>query len=117
MTTYKSLRKTAIALSCVSLFSLSACTSQFLIGDAVSTMATDKTFGDHAISLLSNKDCSMVRKEQGLTYCKEDDPQLLPQEKLHCYNELGKVTCYKEPDTISIRAGVEDKKEPVRKWK
>lgn len=114
---YRTMKKTGTALACLAMLSLSACTTQFLVGDAISTMATDKTFGDHAISLLSNKDCSTVRKQQGLTYCKEDDPQLIREAKVHCYNELGKVTCYKDPDNISIRSSVEDKKEPVRKWK
>lgn len=107
------IRKAAITLSCLSMFALSACTTQFLVGDAISTIATKKTIGDHAMSLLSNKDCSTVRVEQGRTYCKEDDPNLIADQKMHCYNELGKVTCYKEADTTSVRSGIEDKKEPV----
>ena len=87
-----------------------------MIGDAVSTIATKKTIGDHAVSLLSNKDCSIVRKDLGLTYCKEDDPQLTKEAKTYCYNELGKVTCYKEPDNISIRNSIEDKKEATSKY-
>ncbi len=110
-------KKAATAFACFAMISLQACTSNFMIGDAVSTIATDKTLGDHAISYLSNKDCSTIRKNLGMTYCKEDDPQRIKEAKVHCYNELGKVTCYKEPDNISIRASVEDKKEPVGKWK
>lgn len=87
---------------------LSAC-SELLITDAVSTVATDKTLGDHVVSTLSNKDCSSVRKELGMTYCKEDSHSVEDDPKLHCYNELGKVTCYKHADIYSIRSGVEDK--------
>jgi hypothetical protein len=111
------LKKTLGVLAIIGTVGLQACTPNFFIGDAISTIATEKTLGDHAISYLSNKDCSIVRKDQGLTYCKEDDPQLIREAKVYCYNELGKVTCYKEPDHISIRAGVEDRKEAVRKWK
>ncbi len=106
-----------ITMAALSMLSLASCTPQFLIGDAVSTVATDKTFGDHAISILSNKDCSSVRRERGLTYCKEDDPQLVKEAKMFCYNELGKVTCYKQADVTSVRSSIEDKKEPVKIWK
>ncbi len=86
------------------------------MGEGISTMITDKTLSDHVISTTSGKDCSTVRKELGLTYCKEDDPQLLRQKKLHCYNELGKVTCYEEADLNSTRPSIEDKKVPYKKW-
>ncbi|SCA54778.1 hypothetical protein MTBPR1_10025 [Candidatus Terasakiella magnetica] len=104
-------------MAVASMLLLSSCTTQFLVTEAVSTMVSDKTLGDHAMSLLSNKDCSTIRKERGLTYCKEDDPQLIKDKKLHCYNELGKVTCYEQADLTSIRAGVEDRKDPLQKWK
>jgi len=92
----------------VCLLFLSAC-SELLVTDAISTVATDKTLGDHVISTLSNKDCSTVRKELGMSYCKEDSPSLQKDPQLHCYNELGKVTCYRQADIYSIRNGVEDK--------
>ena len=109
--------KRSFAALIAGMFLLSGCSSQFAVGDAVSLVATEKTFGDHAISVLSGKDCSTVRKELGLTYCKEDDFQRQPEEERHCYNELGKVTCYQKADIHSVRSGIEDKKEPPRKWK
>jgi len=60
------------------------------------TMASDKTIGDHLVSFQSGKDCSTVRVEQGRTYCKEDEPNPIPD--VHCYRTIGDVTCYSEPD-------------------
>lgn len=97
---------------------LSACTSNFLVGDAVSTIATDKTIGDHVVSMIARKDCSIVRQQQGLSYCKEDAPDPTKAPKMHCYRELGTVTCYEEEDITSIRPTVEDMKMPQsKKWK
>ena len=60
------------------------------------TMATDKTVTDHLVSLRSGKDCSTVRIEQGRTYCREDEPN--PVANVYCYETIGNVTCYAEPD-------------------
>lgn len=94
---------------------VSGCTPNFLIGDVASTIATDKTIGDHAVSIFSNKNCSSVRLERGETYCEEDDPNHLYRApaQTHCYRELGKVTCYTQEDTYSVRRGIEDKQEPA----
>lgn len=56
---------------------------------------TDKTLGDHVISLYSGKDCSSVRLEKGKTYCKEDEAIVPPQ--VYCYRTIGSVTCYRSP--------------------
>ncbi len=63
--------------------------------EGVSVIATDKTLGDHVISLSSGKNCSSVRKERGLTYCEEDE--VVPQMNVYCYRTLGEVTCYDKP--------------------
>ncbi len=109
-------RTLGIGFAFGAMISLSACTSQFLIGDAISAVATDKTIGDHLVSYASRKDCSTVRQELGLSYCKEDDPRLEKQAKTHCYRELGKVTCYEDADLTSVRSGIEDRKEAPRQW-
>ena len=59
-------------------------------------IATDKTLSDHIISLSSGKDCSTVRREKGLSYCKEDE--VFIQQNIFCYETLGSVTCYERPD-------------------
>jgi hypothetical protein len=64
--------------------------------DGAVVVTTEKTMADHAISLASGKDCSLVRLEQGTTYCVEDE--LVPQPNLYCYRELAGVTCYDRPD-------------------
>lgn len=63
--------------------------------EGVSVMATDKTVVDHVISLSSGKDCSSVRRELGMTYCKEDE--VTPPMNVYCYHTLGEVTCYDQP--------------------
>ncbi len=35
--------------------------------EAATVIGTDKTIGDHMISLSSGKNCSSIRKEKGLT--------------------------------------------------
>lgn len=63
--------------------------------EGLSAVATQKTLSDHIVSLASGKDCSSVRKEMGLTYCKEDEKT--PPMNVYCYNTLGEPTCYKAP--------------------
>jgi len=106
----------SIAFCLLSLIALNACTSQFLVGDGISVIATDKTIGDHVVSYISKKDCSSVRTELGMTYCKED-AQKDTGPKLHCYKELGKVTCYELPEVDSSRLEVEQKTEKGQTWK
>lgn len=59
-------------------------------------IGTDKTMTDHVISIASGKNCSTVRKEKGLTYCEEDEPQI--KQNIFCYRTLADVTCYDRPD-------------------
>jgi hypothetical protein len=58
--------------------------------------ATGKTPMDHAYSLATGKDCSLVRKQRGLTYCIEDESVV--EQALHCYPTLGETMCYRSPD-------------------
>ena len=64
--------------------------------ELLSIMGTEKTIFDHVVSLSSGKNCSLVRREKGLHYCEEDEPQIRPD--VYCYNTLARVTCYKQPD-------------------
>ncbi len=59
-------------------------------------MGSDKSLVDHVISYSSGKDCSMLRREQDLTYCVEDMPQI--RQNIYCYRDLGGVTCYDRND-------------------
>lgn len=58
--------------------------------------ATDKTPVDHLVSLVTGKDCSVIRQNRGLTYCVEDE--VTPPVRVHCYPTLGEVSCYAKPD-------------------
>lgn len=67
----------------------------FTAATGVSLMGSDKTIVDHAISIGSGKNCSILRTERGLTYCVEDMPQV--RQNIYCYRDLGGVTCYDQP--------------------
>lgn len=58
--------------------------------------ATGKNPVDHLYSLASGKDCSLVRKQRGLTYCVEDE--VVIETAVHCYPTLGEATCYRTAD-------------------
>ena len=58
--------------------------------------ATDKTPVDHVYSLVTGKDCSLIRKQRGLTYCVEDE--IILETAVHCYPTLGEPTCYRTAD-------------------
>jgi hypothetical protein len=65
--------------------------------EGASAVVTQKPFTDHVVSFFSGKNCSTVRREQGLTYCEEDELQS-GAAKVYCYRALGGVTCYDRPD-------------------
>lgn len=65
--------------------------------EGATVVATDKTASDHLVSWMSGKDCSVVRSEQGLEYCVEDQPPE-PEPRVYCYRTLGSVSCYDRPD-------------------
>jgi len=68
-------------------------------------VGSDKTMEDHVLSLASGKNCSIVRKEKGLTYCEEDELKI--KQNLYCYRTLANVTCYDRPDTNPGRKRVD----------
>lgn len=90
------MRMIAAAVLCVLLGACEAMVPYAII-DGAMVVGTQKTMADHAISLASGKDCSLVRIDRGLTYCKEDEPAA-PRPNLYCYRELAGVTCYSQPD-------------------
>ncbi len=93
----KTLRLLSAAFVLVSSLSLAACDPvTFTSVEGISLMGSDKTLVDHAVSMSSGKNCSTLRKEQGLTYCAEDMPQI--RQNIYCYRDLGGVTCYDRAD-------------------
>ena len=72
---------------------------------SASVIGSDKTMEDHVVSLASGKNCSLIRREKGLTYCEEDEPKI--KQNLYCYKTLATVTCYDRPDTLPGRKRVD----------
>ncbi|MBM3565110.1 MAG: hypothetical protein FJX42_03235 [Alphaproteobacteria bacterium] len=95
------LRFFAAAL-CPALFALAAlsgCSAVpgFAQVEGVSTVVTEKPLSDHIVSFFSGKNCSVIRREKGQTYCEEDELKTT-QAKVYCYKTLGAVNCYDRPD-------------------
>ncbi|MCW5698702.1 MAG: hypothetical protein KIT00_02555 [Rhodospirillales bacterium] len=91
---------------------LSGCTEYFAV-EIASLAVTDKTLGDHVVSVVSGKDCSLVRSESGLSYCVEDEVKIAPA--VHCYRTLGEVDCYRQrhPESDRYReVGLNDHNHP-----
>lgn len=65
-------------------------------GAAVISVATiHRTPPDVAVSLLTGRDCSMVRLDEGKSYCKPKPP--LPKPPPYCTQTLGEATCWSDP--------------------
>jgi len=95
-------------LAAAAVFLLSGCGPVALSGiplvgqaEAISVVGSDKTIVDHVVSMSSGKNCSSVRREQGLHYCEEDEPTVNPE--VYCYRTLARVTCYDRPNPYENR--------------
>lgn len=74
-------------------------TPGLLLGaDVVSLANTRKTMADHVMSMVSGKDCSTLRAQDGEDYCTER-VKWRPREiqQVYCYRSLGAPTCYDRP--------------------
>ncbi len=63
-----------------------------------SIAAIGRTPVDAIWSIASGKDCSVVRLEKGLHYCREPDPP--PESQPFCTRSLGRVDCWKDPASL-----------------
>lgn len=92
-----------VLISLISLLALASCSAVPGVAqvEAASVLGTDKTFTDNLISHFSGKNCSILRANQGLTYCEEDE--VLPKPEVYCYKTIGRVTCYDRPDPYQSR--------------
>lgn len=74
------------------------------IGSAV-TVGSVTTIGrsplDAAYSVLSGRDCSVVRLDQGKSYCRPVEPP--PEAPAFCTRSLGTVDCWQQPDALRGR--------------
>jgi hypothetical protein len=53
---------------------------------------------DAAYSMITGKDCSLVRMDQGKTYCRPTE--LLPATLPYCTRSLGVVDCWQDPAAV-----------------
>ncbi|HEY0184079.1 MAG TPA: hypothetical protein VGC09_14825 [Rhodopila sp.] len=53
---------------------------------------------DAAYSLFTGRDCSIVRLDQGKTYCRAVEPK--PEPPPYCTRGLATVNCWLDPDTV-----------------
>ena len=56
---------------------------------------------DAVVSLVTGKDCSVVRLEQEKTYCRPMEPP--PDPPVYCTHSLGVVNCWTDPGGMSDR--------------
>jgi hypothetical protein len=67
------------------------------VGANVGSVATiQRTPMDAVYSWWTGRDCSVVRLDQGLGYCRPVDPK--PETPPFCTRSLGAVNCWAEPD-------------------
>jgi hypothetical protein len=64
-----------------------------------SVAAIGRTPVDAAVSLVTGKDCSVVRLDQHKTYCRPTEPP--PDAPPYCTRSLGVVDCWKDPAAMS----------------
>ncbi len=53
---------------------------------------------DAAVSLVTGRDCSIVRLEKRQAYCRPEEPP--PEEPVFCTRSLGRVDCWKDPAAL-----------------
>ncbi len=53
---------------------------------------------DAVYSLVTGRDCSIVRLDQGKTYCRPVEPP--PEPPVYCTRGLGSVNCWQDPATV-----------------
>ena len=63
-----------------------------------SIAAIHRTPEDALYSLVTGKDCSVVRLDQGKSYCRPVEPP--PETPPYCTRSLGVVDCWQDPDTV-----------------
>jgi hypothetical protein len=71
-------------------------------GVSVASVAVlGRTPFDAVYSAATGKDCSLVRMEQGKSYCRPEDPP--PPAPVFCTRSLGVVDCWQRPDELPWR--------------
>ena len=70
-----------------------------VIGTTAGSVAViQRTPVDAVVSAVSGKDCSVVRLDQGKTYCRPTEPP--PDAPPYCTRSLGVVDCWDDPGEV-----------------
>ena len=92
-----------VILACV--LGLAGCGISDNLGAAIgvgamagSVAVIQRTPMDAVYSWWTGRDCSVVRLDQGTTYCRPMEPK--PEPPVYCTRSLGAVNCWKDPDTV-----------------
>lgn len=75
----------------------------FVAASAATVPVFGRTVPDIVYSAISGRDCSMVRLDQGRSYCRPTDPPLSAQP--FCTRSLGDVQCWANPEALGPAAG------------
>jgi hypothetical protein len=72
------------------------------IGAAVGSIAVmQRSPFDAVYSIASGKDCSIVRLDQGKSYCRPVEPP--PEQQPYCTRSLAVVDCWRDPASLPDR--------------
>jgi hypothetical protein len=68
-------------------------------GTVIASVAViQRTPADAVYSWFTGRDCSLVRLDQGKTYCRPIEPE--PEPPAYCTRSLGTVNCWQDPATV-----------------
>ena len=70
----------------------------FAIAEVASIPVFGRDIGDLIYSGVTGRNCSVVRLDQGLSWCKPQEPP--PLEPTYCTRSLGTVDCWINPETL-----------------
>lgn len=72
----------------------------FVAASAASVPVFGRSVPDVLYSGITGKDCSVVRLEQGKTYCRAADPPIAPPPV--CTRSLGTIECWTNPEAFAV---------------
>jgi hypothetical protein len=74
-------------------------TAAVAVAANVGSVATiQRSPADALYSWWTGRDCSIVRLDQGKSYCRPVEPK--PEPPVFCTRSLGSVNCWQNPDTV-----------------